>query len=188
MPEMKTLNGYEVVDAKAREDIEGLQEAIATIPETDLTNYYTKDEINEHLENINECDTYFFNPYEINWGGLGYKVAPAGLAEFARRFLVGEGVALYIAWQLPDSEEIRWCPATWTRTENDTLIIQRDITSYDFGRNTTKETYGVFYDAEDDCWKAFLQNSFIRFLPDKTYVDNAIAEAINALRAELGGN
>ena len=37
MAEMKTLNGYEVVDAKARQDIEALKEK-----EPDLSNYYTK--------------------------------------------------------------------------------------------------------------------------------------------------
>ena len=41
MIEMKSLNGFEVVDAKAREDIETLKQSG---PEVDLTNYYTKDE------------------------------------------------------------------------------------------------------------------------------------------------
>ena len=33
MPEMKTLNGYEVVDAKARQDIKGIQAVVEAIPE-----------------------------------------------------------------------------------------------------------------------------------------------------------
>ena len=41
MPEMKTLNGYEIVDAKAREDIETLKQSGGT----DLSNYATKDEL-----------------------------------------------------------------------------------------------------------------------------------------------
>lgn len=45
MPEMKTLNGYEVVDAKARQDIKGIQAAVEAIPEYDLTPYATKSEL-----------------------------------------------------------------------------------------------------------------------------------------------
>lgn len=39
MAEMKTLNGFVIVDAKAREDISALQKA------ADLSNYYTKAEV-----------------------------------------------------------------------------------------------------------------------------------------------
>lgn len=57
MPEMKTLNGYEVVDAKAREDIEGLQEAVAAIPEMpDLTPYATETYVDNAIDNIPEVD------------------------------------------------------------------------------------------------------------------------------------
>ena len=47
MPEMKTLNGYEVVDAKARKDIEGLQEAVENIDisKLDLSDYAKKAEL-----------------------------------------------------------------------------------------------------------------------------------------------
>jgi nicotinamidase-related amidase len=47
MPEMKTLNGYEVVDAKAREDIEALKNA-----EVDLTGYATESYVDEALAAI----------------------------------------------------------------------------------------------------------------------------------------
>lgn len=56
MPEMKTLNGYEVVDAKARKDIEGLQEAVAAIPEYDLTPYATETYVDNAIDNIPEVD------------------------------------------------------------------------------------------------------------------------------------
>lgn len=44
MKPMKTLNGYEIVDAKAREDIEQLKQGGGGSG-ADLTNYYTKTEI-----------------------------------------------------------------------------------------------------------------------------------------------
>ena len=51
MPEMKTLNGYEIVDAKARADIEGIQEEIENIPDTSAfqTEAQVKALINEAL-------------------------------------------------------------------------------------------------------------------------------------------
>lgn len=50
MKPMKTLNGYEIVDAKAREDIEQLKQSGGS--GADLTNYYTKEEIDELFKNI----------------------------------------------------------------------------------------------------------------------------------------
>jgi hypothetical protein len=44
---MKTLNGYEIVDAQAREDIEVLKQSGGA----DLTNYYTKDEVDTQIQN-----------------------------------------------------------------------------------------------------------------------------------------
>lgn len=41
--EMKTLNGYEVVDAKAREDIEQLK--------TDSASYQTEEQVNTLINN-----------------------------------------------------------------------------------------------------------------------------------------
>lgn len=51
MAEMKTLNGYEVVDEKARKDIEALKNA-----EVDLTGYATEAYVNQAIENITEVD------------------------------------------------------------------------------------------------------------------------------------
>lgn len=66
MPEMKTLGGYEVVDAKAREDIEGLQEAIENIdiPEVDLTSYATKSEIPIKVSQL-QNDSNFITREEV---------------------------------------------------------------------------------------------------------------------------
>jgi hypothetical protein len=45
MPEMKTLNGYEIVDAQAREDIKALKSA-----EVDLTGYATEDYVDTAIQ------------------------------------------------------------------------------------------------------------------------------------------
>ena len=64
MPEMKTLNGYEVVDAKAREDIKGIQAAVEAIPEYDLTPYATKSEIPTKVSQL-QNDSKFITLEEV---------------------------------------------------------------------------------------------------------------------------
>lgn len=61
MAEMKTLNGYEIVDAKARKDIAKLQENSGS-GDIDLSGYATKKELEEvksHSDtNLNTAKTY----------------------------------------------------------------------------------------------------------------------------------
>lgn len=64
MPEMKTLNGYEVVDAKAREDIKSIQEAVEAIPEYDLTPYATKSELPTKVSQL-QNDSKFITRDEV---------------------------------------------------------------------------------------------------------------------------
>lgn len=59
MPEMKTLNGYEVVDAKAREDIEVLKNT-----EVDLTSYATKSELPTKVSQL-QNDSRFITLEEV---------------------------------------------------------------------------------------------------------------------------
>ncbi len=64
MPEMKTLNGYEVVDAKARQDIKGIQAAVEAIPEYDLTPYATKSELPTRVSQL-QNDSRFITLEEV---------------------------------------------------------------------------------------------------------------------------
>lgn len=59
MPEMKTLNGYEVVDAKARADIEALKGK-----EVDLSNYATKAELPTKVSQL-QNDSSFITREEV---------------------------------------------------------------------------------------------------------------------------
>lgn len=66
MPEMKTFGGYEVVDAKAREDIKAVQDAIENIdiPEVDLTPYAIKSEIPTKVSQL-QNDSKFITREEV---------------------------------------------------------------------------------------------------------------------------
>lgn len=61
---MKTLNGYEVVDAKARQDIKGIQAAVEAIPEYDLTPYATKSELPTKVSQL-QNDSRFITLEEV---------------------------------------------------------------------------------------------------------------------------
>lgn len=68
MAEMKTLNGYEVVDAKAREDI----------------------------KNLVKREIYYFDPSQLDFGEETWATPPEELNEFASRVYSGDLVSLYI--------------------------------------------------------------------------------------------
>ena len=158
MPEMKTLNGYEVVDAKAREDI----------------------------ANINTCNTYFFDPNTYNWGTgrLEPNYAPAGLAEFATRIAAGEGVNLLVGYKLSE-DDTRWMPAEVRVVDEAEIYFTRMHGIFDYGRETEYILYKLYL--YKDTWRIaeYIRNTM--FLPDKDYVDNAIKTAIDNLRTELTG-
>ena len=63
---MKTFGGYEVVDAKAREDIKAVQDAIENIdiPEVDLTPYAIKSEIPTKVSQL-QNDSKFITREEV---------------------------------------------------------------------------------------------------------------------------
>lgn len=85
MPEMKTLCGYEVVDAKARQDIEELKNrnvdlagyatetyvdnAIAAIPEVDLSKHALKSEIPDVSDFITSIPSEYVTDSELNAKG-----------------------------------------------------------------------------------------------------------------------
>lgn len=67
MTEMKSLNGYEIVDAKAREDIAKLQENSGS-GDIDLSGYATKKDIEGYTVEYNEDVNDIINLIVINAG------------------------------------------------------------------------------------------------------------------------
>jgi hypothetical protein len=78
MPEMKTLNGYEVVDAKAREDIEVLKNA-----GVDLSEYAKKSEIPDVSDFITSIPSEYITESELN--AKGYLTQHQDLSEYAKK-------------------------------------------------------------------------------------------------------
>lgn len=157
MPEMKTLNGYEVVDAKAREAIEKL-----------------------HAGNV-----YFFNPntFEWNTGRLEPNYPSEELLEYAQRLLAGDQVILYIAQERDDTTV--WLPAFSYIDGVDRIKTSRLLTipEMTLGKEVPVIEYAIYYYENAGEWRLARTSSFAYFLPNKEYVDNAI----DALRAELTG-
>lgn len=78
MPEMKTLNGYEVVDAKAREDIEVLKNT-----GVDLSEYAKKSEIPDVSDFITSIPSEYITEPELN--AKGYLTQHQDLSEYAKK-------------------------------------------------------------------------------------------------------
>jgi hypothetical protein len=79
MPEMKTLNGYEIVDAKAREDIKALKGG----EDIDLSEYAKKTDIPDVSNFITEVPSEYVTETELN--GKGYLTQHQSLAEYAKK-------------------------------------------------------------------------------------------------------
>ena len=107
MAEMKTLNGYEVVDAKAREDIELLK-----TKEPDLTGYYTKSEVDAKdaavqtdLNNHNHDTEYAPKTHNHSYNDLTDKPTIPSTAGLASETYVDEAIAA-----IPEPEKVDLTP------------------------------------------------------------------------------
>jgi hypothetical protein len=95
MAEMKTLNGYEVVDAAARADIELLK-----AKEPDLSGYYTKSEVDAkdaavqtNLDNHNHDNEYAPKTHNHSYNDLTDKPTIPSTAGLASEAYVDEAIA-----------------------------------------------------------------------------------------------
>ena len=183
----RTDNSYSVADKQYVDD------AIANIeiPEgggggstADLTNYYTKEETDGLIADIDECDTYFFNPYEVEWQtGLTPTPPPSDLLEFAQRILAGDRANLYIAYEF--GSDIRWVPAEFAISSNQ-VLVWRSIALTDVGKEVEYPSYKVYENA--GTWRIVKSNALTtKLIADKTYVDNAIQTALNGIATAEGG-
>lgn len=176
MAEMKTLNGYEVVDAKARQDIAELQNK-----ELDLSNYYTKEETDELISNINECDTYFFDTrelvFDLGRGGTFARL-PEHMVEFVTRLLAGEHVAVVIF----DEDIGRLMPAEYLATEDSAVFIERVLSGMDATSQPPSTTqWKLSYDSTYECWCCSKFFTHTNHLATTDYVDTAIQTALESI-------
>lgn len=155
--------------------------------DVDLSDYYTKEETDELISGINQCDTYFFNAEAVEWQNRGPTPAPASLAEFAQRLLAGEAVNLCMA-QIVEGD-VRWMPAEFAITKvNDVLCVafEQGVSVIDIGKENILQPYRVYPEATVG-WAVAKTASFSKFIADKTYVDTAIQNALNAIGVAEGG-
>lgn len=146
--EMKTLNGYEVVDAKAREDIEGLQEAVAAIDVQDSF-YLDLTAANETTERI-PCDEE--------------------MIKFIEAFISRGDVCLYIK----DYYDNYYYPAMVTYNASSGLYsVAKTLSLVSAASNIKGDVYSFAKQGSD--WKYLIANTFEYTLASKEYVDDAIA-------------
>jgi hypothetical protein len=124
---------------------------------------------------MRECSTHYFNPYAIEWqAGITPTPAPEDLTKFAQKFLAGESVNLFIAYE--KNEAIRWLPAEFYVDSNNRVVFRRTLSHGDFGKEIEIQNYLVYYNDTRELWVVKKDGgSYVYFYPDKKYVDDAIA-------------
>lgn len=157
---------------------EYVDEAIAgiDIPETDLSNYYTKEETDNLISNINECDTYYFDPEAIEWQtGLNPTYAPDDLVQFAQKVLAGEHVNLWI-------KDPSWQPAMFIIGSNGEVQFQRGGAILP-GSMTNIQPYQV-YQRPDGTWGIQKLTKLRVYYADDMFVESAITVGLNGYATE----
>lgn len=128
MAEMKTLNGYEVVDAKAREDIEKLK-----AQELDLSAYYTKTEVDakdkaiqSNLNSHNHDDKYAAKTHKHSYNDLTDKPEIPSTTGLATEQYVDDAIA---GIEIPEGTEGTEVIVTKLNTYDEiTAIIDAGLT------------------------------------------------------------
>lgn len=133
MPKMKTLSGYEIVDAKAREDIEGLRNeghALKSelptkvsqlendskfitreeVPNPDLSEYITESELDAKVEpleaSIAAIEADCPETYFIDCGmaTTNFAAASEAMSKFANKFMFGDNKEAIAMLRTPSSQ------------------------------------------------------------------------------------
>lgn len=168
---------YTETEIKSYQALEDRIEELEKTGSADLSNYYTKEEVDNELAKINECDTYFFNAIEYPWSekpALNPNYAPDNLIEFAERFLAGEGVSLYVGENFGDETiEPRWIPCVFVKVNDTQIAFGRMITGYDVVHQPIDYEYKITNGSKG--WTLSKQGIIGNSFASKDYVDDAIA-------------
>ena len=174
MIEMKSLNGFEVVDAKAREDIETLKSKEVDV---DLSDYYTKTETDTLLENV-DADIVISDDGE---GNVTIDAAPGS----------GEGGSSNV-----DLSNYYTKDETYSKTEVDALIptgggsseggakiYYLDFTDVSWSSKETTDEMKEFYDAfyNNDSITLYVKATDNIWYPAQARTDGSVGIIISPL-------
>lgn len=170
MPEMKTLGGYEIVDAKAREDIETLKNA----------GHVTEAYVDEAI--YNSRDAYYFLVNGMPIGQENAIAATAEMIEFVERFNANHNVCVHIQ----DASSVTtsgWTTALIGGINSHRILRSADIDILNISKYHSTVYYNYHIDQVNDEWVQYKEPIGQFTITTKEYVDAAIA----ALKAELTG-
>ena len=167
-------------DTLSEELNEEIDERIKAVEEGLITDgFATKEYVEEAIEGINTCTTYYFDPEAIEWQtGLNPTHAPDDLVEFAQKVLAGEHVNLWI-------KDLTWQPAMFISTSNGDVQFQRIDTPYP-GAETLIQPYQVYL-RTDGIWAVKKLKQVKYFYADDDYVNTAIQTALSGIAQAEGG-
>ena len=149
------------------------------IPKTDLTDYYTKDEVDILISDIDipassSSNIYYIDPSRLTQDGNRF-ILTDDLKEFADKVVADDTVLLKIY------ENNSWCETVVYKFSDTYLLIKRrDLTVDDLHKDAGSYIKGYEFIKDDNGW--YLCEYAFTFQVDvasKKYVDNAIPDVSN---------
>ena len=151
------------------------------IPKTDLTDYYTKEEVNTLISDIDipapsSNNIYYIDPSKLTQDGNRF-ILTDDLKEFADKVVADDTVLLKI------HENNSWCETVvYKFSDTNLLIKRRDLTVDDLHKDANTFIKGYKFIKDDNGW--YLREYEFTFQVDvasKKYVNNAIPDVSNYL-------
>ena len=150
--------------------------------ETDVKNY---SDLEARVKKLEENGTgpsvggsagaYFLDINEISWEGLGNSVGvlTEDLLEFADKVAAGEAVSIY----LKHKDDIASLPALYWLDDSNKIFIE-SVPEWNYvGKSYTSQRYVIQKNSSDTWVLKKYSPATAYFIPDKTYVDNALASS-----------
>ncbi len=172
-------------DGSTSEDYTSYRIPLGGSGSADLTDYYTKAETDELIGNINECDTYFFDPRVLIFDqGFNnqYALLSDSMAEFATRFTAGEQVALVIF----DETLERYVPSEIALGDG-SITVLRCLSVADTDRTHVVKQWRFLHSESHGGWVVAMDEERLFSLTTRSYVDTAIQNALSGIAQAEGG-
>lgn len=210
---MKTLNGYEVVDAKARQDIEILKQSGGS-GDIDLSEYALKSDVPTKVSQLENDANYLTEHQSLDGYATEQYVddaianidIPEGTStdtyyfdesafawDFQTAFLPDD--LLEFTQRILNGEKVNlfikqdgsWYPAALKVSGQD-IEITRAVTLDDVGKEQQLRTFDIYYSQYNQTWLARQGGRTKYHIATTDYVDTAITNALSGIATAEGGS
>ena len=186
MPEMKTLNGYEIVDAKARQAVANIKHPTKLSElENDkgyltehqsLDGYATEEYVDDKVAANNTQDTFYLDLTAAN-ETTAFITCDEEMTKFIETVTSNGDACLY----LKDYYDGLFHPATVSVSVASTGMyhVSKTLSAFSAKNAVKCDIYG--FTKRGTTWKYVLSNTFEYTLATKSYVNTAISDALGVI-------